>query len=74
MASITLDPALINPSEETSLFAYNSAFHELGSDRGADNRPTAGIGNGSCNRRGHFLSPRPIDAAQKREQRHTQNS
>ncbi|AMP04928.1 hypothetical protein [Collimonas pratensis] len=30
MASITLDPALINPSEETSLFAYNSAFHELG--------------------------------------------
>jgi len=30
MASITIDPAFINPSEEASLFAYNSAFHQLG--------------------------------------------
>jgi hypothetical protein len=30
MASITIDPAFLNPAEETSLFAYNAAFYELG--------------------------------------------
>ena len=30
MASITIDPILLDPHEETNLFAYNAAFHELG--------------------------------------------
>ncbi|MEO6919870.1 MAG: hypothetical protein ABI171_12790 [Collimonas sp.] len=30
MASITIDPAFVAPSEEASLFSYNAAFYELG--------------------------------------------
>ncbi|MDB5767745.1 MAG: hypothetical protein JWQ61_2559, partial [Collimonas fungivorans] len=30
MASITIERTFFDPAEETSLFAYNTAFHELG--------------------------------------------
>jgi len=30
MASITIERTFFDPAEETSLYAYNAAFHELG--------------------------------------------